>query len=234
MLLSRPTTRCSHLRCPKIHHEATLYDEETRHIIIKETIFQEDRNRGGRANRRRLFSPVQGICRSTDIWLFHRRKFRSGSFAVLCVDFSLKIISASIICLIGLTLFLCMGTFAPAQSTTFKARLSPVSMDASMRSTVAGSGSVSAHLTSSKLLINGSFEGLLSPATVVQVRESTVTGVRGPAIFNLTITKATSGTISGSIDLTPEQVEALRKGRFYVQIDSEKAPEGNLWGWLLP
>lgn len=191
MLLSRPTTRCSHLRCPEIHHQATLYDEETRHIIIKETIFQKDRNRSGRANR----------------LIMH---------------------------LIGLALFLCVGTFAAAQSATFKARLSPVSMDASMRSTVAGSGSVSAHLTGSELLINGSFEGLLSPATDAQVRESTVTGVRGPAIFNLTITEDTSGTTSGSIDLTPEQAEALRKGRLYVQIDSEKAPEGNLWGWLLP
>ena len=104
-----------------------------------------------------------------------------------------------------------------------------------MRSTVAGSGSVSAELTSSKLSINGTFEGLLSPASVVEVRESTVTGVRGPVIFNsLTITKATSGTISGAIDLSPEQVEALRKGRLYLQVNSEKAPEGNLWGWLLP
>ncbi len=148
--------------------------------------------------------------------------------------FGLKILSMSIKRLIGLTMFLCMGTFARAQATAFKTRLSPVSMDASMRSTVAGSGSVSAHSTGSKLMIDGTFEGLLSPATVVQMRESTVTGVRGPVIFNLTITKATSGTIGGSIDLTPEQVEALHKGRFYVQIDSEKAPEGNLWGWLLP
>jgi hypothetical protein len=22
-------------------------------------------------------------------------------------------------------------------------------------------------------------------------------------------------------------------GRFYIQLHSEKAPEGNLWGWLL-
>jgi len=53
-------------------------------------------------------------------------------------------------------------------------------------------------------------------------------------VFDLTVAKATSGTINGSFDLTPEQLEDLRKGRLYVQLHSEKAPDGNLWGWLLP
>jgi hypothetical protein len=106
-------------------------------------------------------------------------------------------------------------------------------MDATMRATVAGSGSVSGRLTGSRFLVTGSFEGLLSPATMAQVRRSPVTGVRGPAVFDLTVTKAASGTISGSFDLTPVQIEDLRKGRFYVQLHSEKAPDGNLWGWLL-
>jgi hypothetical protein len=26
----------------------------------------------------------------------------------------------------------------------------------------------------------------------------------------------------------------LKAGRLYIQIDSEKGPEGHLWGWLLP
>jgi hypothetical protein len=28
-------------------------------------------------------------------------------------------------------------------------------------------------------------------------------------------------------------VQELAAGRYYVQVQSEKAPEGNLWGWLL-
>ncbi len=103
-----------------------------------------------------------------------------------------------------------------------------------MRSTIAGSGLVTARLNGSRLKVDGSFEGLLSPATIVRVRRSPVTGVRGPAIFDLTVTKAVSGNIAGEMDLTAEQIESLRKGRLYVQLDSEKAPEGNLWGWLLP
>jgi hypothetical protein len=136
--------------------------------------------------------------------------------------------------LIGCIVFFCMGTLSFAQPATFKARLSTVAMDASMLSTVAGQGSASAHLTGSKLVINGSFEGLVSPATTAQVHQCAATGVVGPAIFDLTVTHAVQGAINGSFDLTPEQAEAFRQGRLYVQINSEKAPAGNLWGWFLP
>jgi hypothetical protein len=52
-------------------------------------------------------------------------------------------------------------------------------------------------------------------------------------VFDLTVTPGTSGKISGSLDLSPSQVEDLARERFYVQLHSEKAPDGNLWGWLL-
>jgi hypothetical protein len=140
----------------------------------------------------------------------------------------------------GILVFFCAAIFAIAQGTElFKARLSPVAMDATMRATVAGSGSVSARLTGSRLVVNGSFEGLLSPATIAQVRQSAVTGVRGPSVFDLTVAKGSSGTgnsgtIEGAFELTAAQAESLRKGRLYVQVHSERAPDGNLWGWLLP
>lgn len=58
-------------------------------------------------------------------------------------------------------------------------------------------------------------------------------GVRGPLIAGLTVSTATSGTLSGSVDLSPEQLSALRNGGLYVEIDSDKAPEGDLWGWIM-
>ena len=127
------------------------------------------------------------------------------------------------------------GVIASAQSAkTFKGRLSPVPIDVTMQATVAGSGSVTASLAGAKLSINGTFDGLKSPATTAKVRKSPVRGVRGPELFTLTVSPAASGTISGSFDLTPQQVADLQAGRLYVQIHSEKAPDGNLWGWLLP
>jgi CHRD domain len=115
---------------------------------------------------------------------------------------------------------------------TFKARLSTVPIDVTMMSTVAGSGSLTAVLAGKKVTITGTFEGLRSPATIASVHRGP-RGIRGPAVFDLAVSKATSGTVSGSLELTPAQVEDLRNGRFYVQIHSEGAPDGNLWGWLL-
>jgi len=123
--------------------------------------------------------------------------------------------------------------WAAAPQEKFHTRLAPVAMDATMRANVAGIGSASATLTGNKLTVSGTFEGLRTPATTANLRLSRVAGVRGPAVLELTVTHAAAGSISGSFDLSPEQVEALKKGRFYIQIQSEKAPDGNLWGWLM-
>ena len=128
---------------------------------------------------------------------------------------------------------LSLGLSVGAQGgNTYKARLSPVPIDATMAATVAGSGSVTATLTGTKLSIAGTFEGLRSPATTANVHFGRK-GVRGASLFDLTITKATSGTITGNLTLTPVQLDDLKDGKLYVQIQSEKAPDGNLWGWLL-
>jgi hypothetical protein len=120
---------------------------------------------------------------------------------------------------------------APA-GETFKTRLSPVPINSTMMSTVAGSGSLTAVLTGKQLTITGTFEGLRSPATTAQIRRGPK-GIPGPAILDLIVSKAAKGNVSGTLDLTPEQIADLRNGRLYVQIQSERAPDGNLWGWLL-
>ncbi|HEX5227451.1 MAG TPA: CHRD domain-containing protein [Bryobacteraceae bacterium] len=116
---------------------------------------------------------------------------------------------------------------------TFKARLSPVPIEAKTRADIAGVGSATATLAGAKLSIKGSFEGLRSKAIDAKLHQSPVTGVRGPAVLDLTVAPATNGMLSASLELTPRQVDLLKKGRLYIQIDSEKAPDGNLWGWLL-
>ena len=119
-----------------------------------------------------------------------------------------------------------------ATGETFKARLSPVPINVSMLSTVAGTGSLTAVLSGKQLTITGKFEGLRSPATTAQIHVGPK-GIPGPAILDITVSKADKGNVSGSLELTPEQIEELRNSKLYVQIQSERAPEGNLWGWLL-
>jgi CHRD domain-containing protein len=126
------------------------------------------------------------------------------------------------------------GLSLAAQSgETYKARLNALPADARTRPELAGNGSVSAVLTGSKLTITGSFDGLRSAATTAQLHSAVAAGVRGPVIHDLTVSKATGGTVTGSVDLTPPQLESLKKGGLYVQIQSEKAPDGVIWGWLL-
>jgi hypothetical protein len=118
------------------------------------------------------------------------------------------------------------------QTRTFVARLSVVPITVAMQDTVAGRGSAKAVLTGNKLTVEGTFEGLRSPATVARLHLGP-RAMRGPAVLDLTVSKGTMGTISGSLELTPRQVEALEKSALYIQLHSEKAPDGNLWGWLL-
>jgi hypothetical protein len=115
----------------------------------------------------------------------------------------------------------------------YKARLSTIPMDGGMRDTVAGSGAASAVLAGTKLTISGTFQGLRSAATTARLHSGLTKGVRGAPVADITVSKGMTGTLAGSIDLTPEQVQSLQKGRLYIQISSEKAPDGNLWGWFL-
>ena len=118
----------------------------------------------------------------------------------------------------------------------FKGRLSPVPALGIQPALVAGVGSASATLSGRKLTVTGSFEKMASAATAAHLNLGPVTGVRGEQVFDLTVSKTgtgNTGSIAGTFDLTPAQVDALKKGRFYVQIHSEGAPNGHLFGRLL-
>lgn len=119
---------------------------------------------------------------------------------------------------------------------TYTARLGWVPTTPADRPNVIGKGSATATLSGRKLTISGSFEGLAAPATIARLHRGIAKAARGPAISDLTITKAVSGSLSGAVDLTVEQVEDLKQGKLYIQVHSDKgvAPDGStLWGWLL-
>ena len=119
-----------------------------------------------------------------------------------------------------------------AQAPQYRGRLSLMPLDIAMQNVIAGSGVATANLKGSTLSISGTFTGLKTPATVAKLLRSPKPGMRGTPIGDLIVSGETSGTISGSIELTKEQISDLAASRFYVQLNSQKAPEGNLWGWL--
>jgi hypothetical protein len=129
---------------------------------------------------------------------------------------------------------LCAAVPGFAKDDAWQVRLSRVPIDSATAAKVTGLGHASAKLDGGKLEIMGSFEGLQGPATSAELREGPITGVRGEPVAEISVAHEAAGSISASLELTPQQLEALRAGRLYIQINSESAPDGNLWGWLLP
>lgn len=124
-------------------------------------------------------------------------------------------------------------TAAPAFAAGYEAELDPTPFDATNRADVLGSiGNVTATLDGATLTVHGSFSHLTSNATGASVRIGLAKGVPGEAIGTLTVAKGKDGDVSGSVTLTPAQAAALDKQALYIRIDSEKAPDGNLQGWL--
>lgn len=122
------------------------------------------------------------------------------------------------------------GQLPPA--ARFQTRLSTVPIDLRMSATVAGSGTALATLEGTTLTVRGTFEGLKGAATVARLHRSSYIGVAGPAIADLTVSSAAAGTLTGTVTLSANHIDELRKGRLYIQVHSAAAPDGNLRGWL--
>jgi CHRD domain len=131
---------------------------------------------------------------------------------------------------------------APAFAADYQASLGPMPLDDETKQFIAGRGQATATSDGKTLTVTGDFHGLPSNAVAAHVLLSLVTGVPGKQVADLDITKSTSGTVSGNVKLNSAQAAALRTGRLYIQIDSEKAPvdeapwgpKGTLWGWIFP
>jgi hypothetical protein len=124
-------------------------------------------------------------------------------------------------------------SFTATAAENFSARLAPVPIDPVIAKATTGLGSATAVLDGTKLKVTGTVAGLQGAATVARLHQGLMTGVRGPAIAELTVPSTSSGSFSVDLALTPEQAQGLRQGRVYIQIHSASAPDGNLWGWLL-
>jgi hypothetical protein len=128
---------------------------------------------------------------------------------------------------------LLLVTAAPAFAAGYEAELDPTPFDATNRADVIGAiGNVTATLDGDRLTVSGSFLHLTSSATGATLRIGLAKGVPGQAIGTLAVSRARDGNVSGSVTLTPAQTAALDKQALYIRIDSEKAPDGNLQGWL--
>lgn len=133
---------------------------------------------------------------------------------------------------LGVVLCLCRVMTAAGQPETFAGHLSPLPANALESRTLQGRGRATASLDKNTLTIKATFDGLNAVVTAVAVRRA-VPGMRGPVQFTVPVPTGTIGTIEATVTLTPTQVDDLKRGWYYLQIDTARHPEGHLRGWLL-
>lgn len=129
--------------------------------------------------------------------------------------------------------FACLS-FGAEKTEKYQVYLSPMPHNDAMHATYSGRGTAIATLDADTLTLSGTFAGLSGPATQAHLCLSKAAGIPGSPILEGTVSTSVDGKVSGAFKLDKSQLEELKKGNLYVQIDSEKAPKGALWGWLFP
>lgn len=133
----------------------------------------------------------------------------------------------------------CIGALAAGAAglaqdgARFGGRLSVLPVDFATRPTMSGSGRAEGVLAGRTLTVAGAFEGLSSPAVAARLHRAPPAR-RGPAEFALDVTRAEAGRFAGEIALDDDQVPALRRGEYYVQVGTRNNPDGEIRGWLAP
>ena len=99
---------------------------------------------------------------------------------------------------------------------SFRVRLTPVPIEASTAAATTGHGSATAQLDGTKLTLKGNFAGLKGAATVARLHEGAVTGVRGPAIADLTVPSALSGDFAAAVESGASFVVGVDTGLLHL------------------
>lgn len=127
---------------------------------------------------------------------------------------------------------LLLFTFAAqAQEEVYRARLSPMPTTPQTVNEILGEGEVILTLNGNSLSVQGNFSGMSSVASGAHVHNGPP-AQPGPVVHTLDITSAPSGEISGVLELTDAQVEALISNELYIQVHSENNAPGELRGWI--
>lgn len=135
---------------------------------------------------------------------------------------------------IALLLYLCsllLSTTVYAQTETYRARLSPMPVSPQTVTTITGNGEVILTLSGTTLVVTGTFSGMSSAATVAHLHNGPP-AQPGPVVHTLEVSAVPAGDITATLELTPEQVTALKQNALYVQIHSANNPSGELRGWI--
>lgn len=124
----------------------------------------------------------------------------------------------------------------PVPDDPLTARLDSVAFTNETRRLVSGVGGVVATISDGGVVtLVGNYGGLASPATSIVVLKGPRTGVPGQerlAAFPVA-QPSTRGSFSERIRMSKSNLAALLAGQIYLQIVTETAPDGAIWGWII-
>lgn len=124
----------------------------------------------------------------------------------------------------------------PVPDDPLTARLDSVAFTNETRNLVSGVGGVVATISDGGVVtLIGNYSGLASPATSIVVLKGPRTGVPGQerlAAFPIK-QPSTSGSFSEHIRMSNSNLAALVAGQIYLQVLTETAPDGAIWGWII-
>jgi hypothetical protein len=102
--------------------------------------------------------------------------------------------------------------------------------------TVTGTGSATVTLdtTSGACTVTGTFTGLTGAASAAHIHGPALPGQTAAVLHALTVTAATSGTLSGNVTLTPGEVTDMLTGMTYLNIHTAANSAGEIRGNINP
>ncbi|MFN3162713.1 MAG: CHRD domain-containing protein [Pseudohongiellaceae bacterium] len=133
------------------------------------------------------------------------------------------------LCVTTLTFLFCSQALLAQE--VYRARLSPMPTTPQTVDEITGEGEVILTLNGNTLTVDGNFAGMSSAATAAHIHNGPP-AQPGPVVHTLTVDQAPSGSISGTLELTDEQLTALASNALYVQVHSANNRPGELRGWI--
>ena len=88
--------------------------------------------------------------------------------------------------------------------------------------------------TTGAVTVTGTFQNLTSMATVAHIHGPASVGMNASVLVPLTVTGATSGTVSGSGMMSSAQMNDMISGMTYVNIHSMTYPDGEIRSQVVP
>ena len=89
-------------------------------------------------------------------------------------------------------------------------------------------------INGTNIVYNISFEGLSAPASAAHIHGPAAPTNSASVLIPLTVASGTSGTLSGSAPLSPDQLALIVSGQTYVNIHTANHPGGEIRGQVVP